>query len=212
MSDKKFSDWMKVDLHIHTDWSKKTKHNDYKGIFSVTTLKEKLKDNQVQLFSMTDHNIINLEAYDEYYDSFNENEDPLLLVGVELDIIVEGGRPEAYHSLLIFNYTDKANAKRLHDLLESKYTEKEIDIFNRVLTIGEIVQLFPDDDFFFIPHAGNTRSIIDSYKNDINTAQKMVLLMQSAFEKVPEKNVQRYNDGFDKHLEKAFRNKDDNAY
>jgi DNA repair ATPase RecN len=212
MSNKIFSDWMRVDLHIHTDWSKKTKNNDYKGIFSVTTLKDKLKENQVQIFSMTDHNIINLEAYNEYYDSYNETEDPLLLLGVELDIIVEGGRPEAYHSLLIFNYTDKANAKRLHDLLESKYAEKEIDIFKRVLTIGEIVQLFPDEDFFFIPHAGNTRSILDSYKDDINTAQKMVLLMQSAFEKVPEKNVQRYNDGFDKHLVEAFRKKDDNAY
>ena len=30
---KKYSDWFKVDLHIHTDWSKKTKTNDYQGNF-----------------------------------------------------------------------------------------------------------------------------------------------------------------------------------
>lgn len=212
MSSIYFSDWMRVDLHIHTDWSKKTKRNDYQGNFSVETLKDGLKNSDVQIFSMTDHNIINLDAYNEYYDTYDPSNDPLLLVGVELDIIVVGGRPEAYHSLLIFNYTDKVNAKRLHDLLESKYEEKGVDPFERVLTIGEIVQLFPDDDFFFIPHAGNTRSIIDSYRDDINTAQKMVLLMQSAFEKVQEKNIQRYNEGFDMHLVEAFRNKDDNAY
>jgi len=212
MAVKKFSDWMRVDLHIHTDWSRKTKHNDYKGIFSVETLKDKLKENNVEIFSMTDHNIINHEAYTEYYNSYNPEEDPLLLIGVELDIKVEGGRPEPYHSLLIFNHKDKGSAKRLHDALEDKYAEKGIDDYERVLTIGEIVGLFPEEDFFFIPHAGNTRSIIDSYRDDINTAQKMVLLMQSAFEKVPEKNIQRYNEGFDRLLVQAFRNKDDNAY
>lgn len=212
MTQSKYSDWMRVDLHIHTDWSKKTKQNDYKGIFSVETLKAKLKENNVDVFSMTDHNIINHEAYEEYYDSYDPIHDPLLLVGVELDIIVTGGRNQTYHSLLVFNYSDKNNAKRLFDLLETKYSEKEINDFDRSLTIEEIVQLFPNEDFFFIPHAGNTKSIIDSYKHDINTAQKMVLLMQSAFEKVPEKNIHRYNEGFDKHLIDTFKNKEDNAY
>ncbi|WP_186280045.1 hypothetical protein [Fluviicola chungangensis] len=161
---------------------------------------------------MTDHNIINYEAYNEYYDAYNPVEDPLLLVGVELDIVVTGGRPESYHSLLIFNHSDKINAKRLYDALEAKYTEKGIGDYDRVLSIEEIVVLFPNEDFFFIPHAGNTKSILTSYKDDLNTAQKMVLLMQSAFEKVPEKNVSRYNEGFDKHLVESFRKKEDKAY
>ena len=87
--DKKYSDWLKIDLHIHTDWSRKTKGNDYKGNFSVTTLKEKLISNGVQIFSLTDHNIINLDAYKDYYENYNLNTDPLLLVGVELDILVK---------------------------------------------------------------------------------------------------------------------------
>lgn len=40
-----------------------------------------------------------MEAYEEYYNSCTED-DPLLLVGVELDI--EGDK-NSYHSLLIFN-------------------------------------------------------------------------------------------------------------
>ena len=103
MTDPKYSQWLKVDLHIHTNLSKKTKDNDYKGIFSVDTLKKKLKENEVAIFSLTDHNIINVDAYKEYYESYNEIEDPLLLPGVELDLEVEhNGETKKYHTLLIF--------------------------------------------------------------------------------------------------------------
>lgn len=208
-----YSDWQKIDLHIHTDWSKKTKVNDYKGEFTVETLKSKLKDNTVSVFSLTDHNIINIDAYSEYYKAYDSNEDPLLLVGVELDINVKiENREKIYHSLLIFNYSDIDGAKSIYDRLESKYSEKGIDENERVLNIDEVVELFPEDDFFFIPHAGNTRSIVGSYRDNIEDAQKMVLLMQSAFEKVPQKARHIYNEGFDKVLEEKFRNKNDHAY
>ena len=45
---KKYSDWFKVDLHIHTDWSKRTKTNDYQGDFDIGTLKQKLIENEVK--------------------------------------------------------------------------------------------------------------------------------------------------------------------
>jgi hypothetical protein len=209
MNNKKYSDWLRIDLHIHTDLSKKTKTNDYKGIFSVNTLKERLKANEVQIFSLTDHNIVNIQAYEEYYDHYTDN-DPLLLLGVELDIL---GTSKTYHSLLIFNYTTKEKAKDIGQKLENKFTAKKIlDDTQRVLTIEEIIELFPEDDFFFIPHAGNTKSIVDGNKPNIQDAQKMVLLMQSAFEKVPEKARQKYNNGFDHVLDQAFQNKNDIAY
>lgn len=211
--DKKYSDWLKIDLHIHTDWSRKTKENDYKGNFSVAGLKQKLLENGVQLFSLTDHNIINIDAYKEYYESFNLNTDPLLLIGVELDIVVKNTQSEkTYHSLLIFNNPSIEYATDLSQRLEKKYTEIGVSEKERKLTIDEIVSIFPEDDFFFIPHAGNTKSILDSYKGSIEDAQKMVLLMQSAFEKVPEKAKQKYNEGFDKLLYTAFQNKNDYAY
>ncbi len=211
--DKKYSDWLKIDLHIHTDWSRKTKENDYKGNFSVTTLKQKLLSNGIQIFSLTDHNIINIDAYKEYYESFNINTDPLLLIGVELDIVVKNISSEkTYHSLLIFNNPSIEYATDLNQRLENKYIEIGVSDKERKLTIDEIVSLFPEDDFFFIPHAGNTKSILDSYKGSIEDAQKMVLLMQSAFEKVPEKARQKYNEGFDKLLYTAFQNKNDYAY
>ena len=210
---KKYSDWLKIDLHLHTNLSKKTKEGDYQGNFTIEILHEKLIANDVKIFSLTDHNIINISAYEEYYKNYTSNEDPLLLVGVELDIEVSTSNGlKTYHSLLIFNYNTIGKAKELSKKLESRYALKGLDYKERKLTIKEIVDLFPEDDFFFIPHAGNTKSIISGYRENVEDAQKMVLLMQSAFEKVPEKNRQRYNEGFNKILHEAFQAQDDIAY
>lgn len=210
---KKYSDWLKIDLHLHTILSKKTKEDDYQGDFSVETLHEKLTENNVEIFSLTDHNIINLPAYTEYYNTYTSEEDPLLLLGVELDIVVNTSNGDkTYHSLLIFNYNTIIKAEELNQKLETIYQEKGMDDKQRKLTIEEIVDLFPNDDFFFIPHAGNTKSIISGYRENVEDAQKMVLLMQSAFEKVPEKNRQRYNEGFNKILHEAFQEQEDIPY
>ena len=206
---KKYSVWQKIDLHIHTDSSRKTKDNDYKGIFSVETLHEKLIEQDVQIFSLTDHNIINLPAYIEYFDTYHADTDPLLLLGVELDI---ERKDKTYHSLLIFNCSNTTYAEKINDRLEKKFNEKSLSLKERKLTIEEIIEIFPEDDFFFIPHAGNTASIVDGYKGEIEHAQKMLILLQSPLEKVPEKCKQIYNYNFDTILYEAFRNKDDYAY
>lgn len=201
--------WQKVDLHIHTDWSKKTKNDDYKGLFSVETLHEKLIEQNVRIFSLTDHNIINLPAYKEYYNKFSSDDDPLLLLGIELDI---ERKSKTYHSLLIFNCSSYESAEDINEKLESKFTEKGLSNYERKLTVDEIIAIFPEKDFFFIPHAGNTASIVDGYKGEVEEAQKMLILFQSPLEKVPEKKRQIYNENFDKVLYEGFRNKDDYAY
>lgn len=209
-----FSDWQKIDLHIHTDWSKKTKENDYNGLFSVTRLKEKMIENGVRIFSLTDHNIINIDAYKEYYSNYDAETDPLLLLGVELDIEVNTPTRgiRTYHSLIIFNYSDSENTKSIYDKLEAKYQEKGLSEKERKLDIDDVIALFPEDDFFFIPHAGNTKSIIDGYKENMEDAQRMVLLMPSAFEKVKEASRQIYNEGFDKILDPEFQQRNDIPY
>lgn len=208
---KPYSDFLRVDLHIHTDLSKKTKPNDYKGIFSAQTVYQKMMENKVGIFSLTDHNIINVPAYTEYYQTFTNEDDPLLLIGTELDIDVNGTR---YHSLIIFCHHDIENVNRISDALEGHYATKGVALEDRVLTLGNIVDLFPADDFFFIPHAGNgSNSLVDAYKDDIPYAQKMLLLMPScALEKVPQKAISHYNGSFGKHMPEAHRDRKDIAY
>lgn len=205
----KYSDWQKVDLHIHTDWSKDTKNGDYAGEFSVEILYEKLVEQDVRIFSLTDHNIINLPAYKKYYEDYTDPEDPLLLLGIELDIERDG---RTYHSLLIFNYSDYEKVKDVDERLEAAYKEKDIEKKKRSLTVDEIISIFPNDDYFFIPHAGNTNSIIDCYKGEMQEAQEMIILFQSPLEKVSEERRQVYNKNFDTLLYEAFQNRDDYAY
>src|SRR5690606_30984252 len=94
----------------------------------------------------------NIDAYQEYYDAYNEETDPLLLIGVELDIVVKSvATDKTYHSLLIFNNPCIEYAMDISQRLEDKYTGLSIAEKERQLTIDEIVTIFPEDDFFFIP-------------------------------------------------------------
>jgi len=207
-----FSHWQKFDLHIHTNASNITKKKDYKGNFSIELVKKKLIENKVYIFSLTDHNIINVKAYKKYYQVYNDKTDPLLLLGIELDIKV---KHKIYHSLVIFNHDDIKSVESISERLEKKYKDKNIaDPTKRELTIDDIVEIFPKDEFFFIPHAGNTKSIVEAYKGNIKEAQLMVLLMPSVgIEKVVKEEVKRiYNEGFDRLLSGEFRNKKDIAY
>ncbi|MCK9336265.1 MAG: hypothetical protein M0P43_00385 [Arcobacteraceae bacterium] len=214
MHNKQYSDWLRIDLHIHTDKSKETKSGDYKGNFDVATLKAKLIENKVEIFSLTDHNIINVEAYEEYYKNYTED-DPLLLIGVELDI-QGNSTSKTYHSLLIFNYSNTDRVKYISEKLEKKYQDKNVtNPFDRRLTFDEIIELFIKDDFFFIPHAkkGGHQNIVDAELSNIQDTQRMILLMQSALEKVTAQEMKEaYQKGFDLLQNDEFRNKKDIAY
>ena len=208
---KPYSDFLRVDLHIHTDKSKETKENDYKGIFSISKTHEKMTENGVAIFSLTDHNIINVHAYAEYYETYSGEDDPLLLIGVELDIDVEGTR---YHSLIIFCHHDVENLNRINNSLEQYYLEKGYASTKRQITLDDIVSLFPTDDFFFIPHAhSGSNSLVNAYSHDIPYAQRMLLLMPScALEKVKPKATAHYNESFGRQLTEEQRDRNDIAY
>lgn len=209
-----FSDWFKVDLHIHTDRSNVTKTNDYEGKFDLSTLKGKLIENDVQLFSLTDHNIINSECYKDYYATWSEGE-PVLIIGCEFDIEVlqEDETSRTYHTLLIFDDSSPEMVDELSQIIEDYFTQQGTDPKDRKLSVDEIFELFGMYHFFYIPHAGGHKNIIDGYKRaDITKAQEMVLLMESAHEKVKEKHREKHREGFDKLKVPDFRNRKDEAF
>ncbi len=54
----KYSEWNKIDLHIHSKESNKVKDNDYEGNeYNADILLEKLsnEENKIFIFSLTDH-------------------------------------------------------------------------------------------------------------------------------------------------------------
>lgn len=209
-----YSDWFKIDLHIHTDKSNLIKQNDYDGSFDINVLKTKLIENNVKVFSLTDHNIINVKAYEDYYSDFKEG-DPILYLGCEFDIKVnqDDGTFLTYHTLLIFNENTIEKVKEVDSLIEEHFRSNGISNGDRSLSDNEIFQLFNPYHFFYIPHAGGHKNIIDAYKGaDIKKAQEMVLLMESAHEKVKEVHRIMHNKGFDKLKDPAFREKEDEAF
>lgn len=209
-----YSDWLKIDLHIHTNKSNLVKPNDYDGAFDLAVLKQKLIENEVKIFSLTDHNIINIEAYKKYYDTYVDG-DPVLLVGCEFDIKVkqEDDTYLTYHTLLIFDENTKEKALEINNLIEGHFIKNNISFSSRCITDNEIFELFNPYHFFYIPHAGGHKNIIEAYKGaDIKKAQEMVLLLECAHEKVKEVHKIKHNNGFDRLKDPAFQNKEDEAF
>lgn len=201
-----FSDWMRIDLHIHTNKSKETKSNDYWGTFSTTTLKEKLKENNVSIFSLTDHNIINVEAYNEYVENYDSNlNDPFPMLGFEADIAVDvSGNKKTYHALIIFAEDitkNKTAISTISQKLEKAY-EYIVDKKQRQLSFEQLIDTFNTDDFLLIVHSGSHKSIVDAYRGDIKTAQKKVLILENmGVEQGDAEKKRIFNEGFKKYLE-----------
>lgn len=209
-----YSDWFKIDLHIHTDKSNQIKTNDYDGVFDISVLKQKLIDNDVKVFSLTDHNIINVDAYEQYYNDFVEG-DPILFLGCEFDIKVEQSDSTflTYHTLLIFSENKIEKVREVSNLIEGHFLSNGITNSQRSITENEIFELFNPYHFFYIPHAGGHKNIIDAYRGaDIKKAQEMVLLMECAHEKVKEVHRIMHHKGFDRLKDPAFREKEDEAF
>lgn len=237
-----FSKAYKCDLHIHTDFSNKTKDHDYVGHFSLEKLVEKLNlpENDIKMFSLTDHNIFNVEVYKEYFKSYNENERKLF-IGVELDILKEedlfneiynlkngnSKKVSKYHALIIFKNNDidglEEKLERMYKCIEIEYQKEYSESINfslenikiRRTSIDRIITSFYGEDYLIVAHGKKDSSIVSAYKQNITDAQKMILLgIINSLEMSPNKfeAVEHYKQGFDKVLKDEFRSRSDVPY
>src|SRR5574344_3116407 len=142
------SNWLNVDLHIHSIKSNDVKKNDYEGQkYSAEELLDKLleKDNDISLFSITDHNCINTELYndiqeklktDEYKDKIN------CLIGVELDVNDSNVYDENFHCLCFFDTDDVLKVeKTINDIFNNNNLD-ERDNKNCYPDISKIFKSF----------------------------------------------------------------------
>lgn len=158
------STWKRVDMHIHSKKSNEVKDNDYKGKeYSAKELLDKLlEDNvKVDIFSITDHNCINVELYkdletlivtDEYKDRIN------YIVGVELDVYDSSIYTDVFHCLCFFGNNDIDNIKSAIDLMFDNKELKERNIQENYPNITTIFKALSDkniQDIVLIPHYNN---------------------------------------------------------
>jgi hypothetical protein len=237
----KFSKWIKTDLHIHTDYSNKTKSNDYKSSFSVDVLLGKVREHGLNMISLTDHNIINCGAYE---DIMSKCSDVKILVGVELDVALSNNALVEYVKRVAANHGEKINDKPFHVLVIFRspdfrsISDKLEKMFNyisknlldgtadlsknqmlRVTTLDAIVKHFNDEDFFLIAHGNKDKGIVESCKDaeSIEEAQYEILMGSiSALEMKStvktEAIIKRWNYDFERLLASDFRMRSPTTY
>lgn len=150
-----------TDLHIHTSENADELNKDYNVELLVDRVKEFAKSEDI-LLSLTDHNVINREAYISLQ-TLNID----FIVGVELHIRnYKGELP--YHCHAYFDMDDKveekivANIDEINDILNDMYPKKMVNGDDDIPFLEDIVKSFDKYDFVLLPHGGQSHSTFDT--------------------------------------------------
>ena len=160
----KYSEWNKIDLHIHSKESNKVKANDYEGNeYTAEDLLDKLSNekNKINIFSITDHNCLNKKLYNDLElkikkDEYNRNIN--YIVGVELDINDPSIYSNVFHCLCFFETKDiDLICKSIDEIFDGKEL-KERNNKNIYPTIQKIFKCLAKNNIqniLLIPHFNN---------------------------------------------------------
>lgn len=149
-----------VDIHIHT--SENADHlNPHYDVKTLKTKIESIANGNPYLISLTDHNVINVNAYLELL-NFGLN----FVVGVELHIrTYKDCRP--YHCHFLFDIPDEIRndknklqnkLRKINSILGELYEKKMVADTDPIPTIQEVIAKFVDYDFLVLPHGGQSHS------------------------------------------------------
>lgn len=111
-------DLIKLDLHIHSVYSKKDKELVSKNtIENIPLLMERLNEEKVNMIAITDHNVFNYLMYDEVVKNMHLCDSlKSVLPGIEFDVDENGAR---FHVIAIFDNTQKEKLVRIEDILSN---------------------------------------------------------------------------------------------
>lgn len=161
-----YSDWMKTDLHIHSEFSSNTKHNDYDGQkLTINSLEEALKKEKVNLFSITDHNTVNIPLYNELLAKQEEliSNGINFLIGSEIDFKDPKICDNGFHMLVYFNSIDLEQILKVFKDLYKKDSLDEIGFNLPEVNLNDFFEaVFKNDikDIITIPHFNNKHKSI----------------------------------------------------
>lgn len=148
------------DMHIHTyaDANKRTGAG-YKSEALLEKIR-KCASGYKAMISLTDHNIINKNAYKDVVDKGSS--DIILIVGVELHVKSNGTKP--YHAHAYFNFppNDEAALDALNNILDRLYPDKLPSKDDDIPTLPEILNELRHFEFLFLPHGGQSHGTFDN--------------------------------------------------
>lgn len=190
-----FSTWNCVDLHIHSAHSSIVKKNDYDGSdCNGKEFLDYLKNKNVNIFSITDHNSINTKLYGEiealistteYCDSIN------YIIGVELDINDKNIYKEIFHCLCFFDTKDVNLVKKCIDDIFDNLDENKRNTDEVYPDVTKIFMKMHDNNIkniILIPHFNNKKKGIP---NDIAVSHLNYLCFNAYEDSNNIKNIQK---------------------
>lgn len=128
---------MKFDLHIHSIASRYKEPDGIVGnstVENVEVLLKKLDENQVGLFSITDHNRFNVKLYtklDSVIKSGKYKNVKGIVAGVEFDVQIDSDMGKC-HIITIFDAKNKENNyKKIKECIDENKLENKGDYYTR---------------------------------------------------------------------------------
>lgn len=117
---------MKIDLHCHTIKTKKSDGINRNVI--VEDFSKYMKDLEIKIVAITNHNYFDLKQYNEFSESVKET--TMVWPGIELDI---KQKPKDGHMIVICDPKNKEEFSKIFDMSKDKADDYSIDI----KTLGE---------------------------------------------------------------------------
>ena len=137
MINSKINKIINIDLHIHSIYSAYKEEKNYvdeSNEENIEVLLNKLNENNINLFSITDHNRFNYHLYKLIKEKLKEQKYPKVvnnLPGIEFDVQLEEGK-ESCHIITIFDDSDIEKIEEIEHVIQNNRTiTKENDFYTR---------------------------------------------------------------------------------
>jgi len=173
----KLNDIISIDLHIHSIFSAYKESDGYaqnSNIENLDVLLQKLNENNINMFAITDHNRFSYELYIAIKNRISQNLFKNIyknLPGVEFDVQIEEGKPSC-HIIAIFDDKEEDKLKNIEDTINNNLIEKQDEFYTReefekiLRVIGLNVILIAHQHKHFDNEEGGPKSLSNSV-NDI---------------------------------------------
>lgn len=138
MCSNKINSIINIDLHIHSIYSAYKEEKGYvddSNEENIDILLEKLNENNINLFSITDHNNFNFHLYELLKEKISGSDYPNvinILPGIEFDVLLKEGK-EPCHIITVFDDSSIDKISNIETVLKSnkqltKKNELELDV------------------------------------------------------------------------------------
>ncbi len=180
MKDKKsVAKFLKTDLHIHSKSSDGGKDCKDENEF-IDKLFSKIKELNIDVFSITDHNLIDYDLYDKLFEKF-KNENTKILYGIEMNLFLDSNyvikhslqlkdnsnNDDYFQAIFLFDETIKENNFFNNEDLFKWHSDSNLPDWNaKIFDYEKIISFFIENDiqYYFIPHENkDSKRDISSY-------------------------------------------------